>query len=119
MANKIISSDIPAYNYNLGHISIDLDRKTAVLIRQSKKKSEKDHYEIRLLQENLIPLAMNLRGEIVLANILCMTKVLAFQARKAMMNARSCQNCTLISQTALLGVLLSPVLTGSFVTSTF
>ena len=46
MANKIISSSAPAYNYNLGHISIDLSRKTAVLIRQSKKKSEKDHYQI-------------------------------------------------------------------------
>src|SRR5205807_3367046 len=54
----------------LGHVSIDLTRKTAVLIRQSMKKADKDHYESRLLQENLVPIAMKLRGELDESNIL-------------------------------------------------
>ena len=70
MTFKIITTHIPTIDYNIGHISIDLSRKTAVLIRQSKKKADKDHYESRLLQENLIPIAMRLRGETDITNIL-------------------------------------------------
>src|SRR5436190_18560916 len=70
MAIKIISTRMPATNYELGHVSIDLTRKTAVLIRQSMKKADKAHFESRLLQENLIPIAMKLRGEGNLDNIL-------------------------------------------------
>src|SRR5215469_9940761 len=70
MTIKIISATAPATDYNLGHFSIDLSRKTAVLIRQSMKKADKDHYESRMLQENLIPIAMKLRGETDETNIL-------------------------------------------------
>ena len=70
MTFKIITTHIPTTDYNIGHISIDLSRKTAVLIRQSKKKADKDHYESRLLQENLVPIAMRLRGETDITNIL-------------------------------------------------
>ncbi len=70
MANKIISIHTPTQDYNLGHVPIDLSRKTAVLIRQSKKKADKDHYESRLLQENLVPIAMKLRVETDTTNIL-------------------------------------------------
>ena len=70
MTFKIITTHTPTTAYNLGHLSIDLSRKTAVLIRQSKKKADKDHYESRLLQENLVPIAMSLRGETDITNIL-------------------------------------------------
>lgn len=70
MAVKIISTYTPTTDYNLGHFSIDLSRKTAVLIRQSMKKAAKDHFESRLLQENLIPIAMKIRGETDECNIL-------------------------------------------------
>jgi DNA invertase Pin-like site-specific DNA recombinase len=70
MAIKIISTHTPTQALDLGHLSIDLSRKTAVLIRQSKKKADKDHYESRLLQENLVPIAMYLRGETDTTNIL-------------------------------------------------
>jgi hypothetical protein len=70
MAIKIISTPASAIDYDLGHVAIDLTRKTAVLIRQSKKKADKDHYESRLLQENLVPIAMKLRGETDITNIL-------------------------------------------------
>ncbi|MGI9061218.1 MAG: hypothetical protein ACR2H5_21865 [Ktedonobacteraceae bacterium] len=70
MAIKIISTHVPTQDYNIGHVSIDLSRKTAVLIRQSNKKADKDHYESRLLQENLVPIAMKLRGETDITNIL-------------------------------------------------
>src|SRR5437879_2739215 len=63
MTFKIITTHIPTADYNLGHFSIDLSRKTAVLIRQSMKKADKDHYESRMLQENLVPIAVRLREE--------------------------------------------------------
>src|SRR5216684_595089 len=63
MAIKIITTHTPVQGYDLGHFSIDLSRKTAVLMRQSMKKADKDHYESRLYQENLIPIAIKLRGD--------------------------------------------------------
>jgi hypothetical protein len=70
MTIKIISTYTPAIDYNLGHFSIDLSRKTAVLIRQSMKKADTDHYESRLLQENLVPIAIKVRGDADDRNIL-------------------------------------------------
>ncbi len=69
MAIKIISTT-PIAEYNLGHVSIDLRRKTAVLLRQSMKNADKDHYESRLMQENLVPIAVKIRGEATDENIL-------------------------------------------------
>src|SRR5579859_4212641 len=69
MAIKIISTYTPP-EYNLGNFSIDLSRKTAVLIRQSMKNADKDHYESRLMQEGLVPIAMKIRGELNDTNIL-------------------------------------------------
>ena len=63
MAIKIITTHPPVQDYDLGRFSIDLSRKTAVLMRQSMKKADKDHYESRLFQENLIPIAIRLRGD--------------------------------------------------------
>jgi hypothetical protein len=63
MVVKIISTRTPVLEYDLGHFSIDLSRKTAVLIRQSMKNAGKDHYESRLLQENLVPIAIKIRGD--------------------------------------------------------
>src|SRR6266567_1081064 len=70
MAIKIITTYTQTQDYHIGHIRIDLSRKTAVLIRQSMKRADKDHYESRLLQENLKPIAMKLRGETDDRNIL-------------------------------------------------
>src|SRR5579871_3874725 len=70
MSIKLISASAPVADYDLGHISFDLSRKTAVLIRQSMKNASKDHYESRLLQENLIPIAIKLRGDEDESNIL-------------------------------------------------
>src|SRR5438067_13308877 len=64
MVVKIITTyDAPLSSYELGHSSIDLTRKTAVLIRQSMKKADKAHFESRLLQENLIPIAIKIRKD--------------------------------------------------------
>ncbi len=63
MAIKVITTYTQTQDYNIGHIRIDLSRKTAVLIRQSMKRAAKDHYESRLFQENLIPIAIQLRGD--------------------------------------------------------
>src|SRR6266702_8153050 len=70
MGIKIITTYAPATDYDLGHFSIDLRRKTAVLIRQSMRKADIDHYESRLLQMNLIPIAIRIRGETDGTNIL-------------------------------------------------
>jgi hypothetical protein len=70
MTIKIISTYTPATEYNLGHFSIDLTRKTAVLIRQSMKKADTDHYESRMMQENLVPIAIKVRGDVDDRNIL-------------------------------------------------
>jgi len=63
MAIKIITTYTQTQDYHIGHIRIDLSRKTAVLMRQSMKKADKDHYESRLYQENLIPIAIKLRND--------------------------------------------------------
>jgi len=70
MAIKIISTPISSQGYDLGHISIDLSRKTGVLIRQSRKGADKDNYESRLRQESLVPVAVALRGDADASNIL-------------------------------------------------
>ncbi len=63
MTIKIISTYTPMTDCHLGHFAIDLTRKTAVLIRQSMKKADKAHFESRLLQENLIPIAIKIRKD--------------------------------------------------------
>jgi hypothetical protein len=71
MVVKLITTyDVPLTSYELGQFSIDLTRKTAVLIRQSMKKADKAHFESRLLQENLIPIAVKIREDIDERNIL-------------------------------------------------
>lgn len=70
MPFKIITDYIPQQNYHLGAIPIDLSRKTGVLIRQSMKNADKDHYESRMLQENLVPLAIKSRGDTDDRNVL-------------------------------------------------
>lgn len=69
MAIKIINTT-PTFEHNLGHLIVDLSRKTAVLLRQSMKNADKDHYESRLMQENLVPIAVKIRGEAIDENIL-------------------------------------------------
>src|SRR5260370_27697762 len=49
--------------YDLTGISVDLSRKTGVLIRQSRKKSDKNHYESRLRQETMLSVAAEIRGD--------------------------------------------------------
>ncbi len=63
MTIRIITTYTPVADYDLGLFAIDLSRKSAVLIRQSMKNAGKDHYESRLLQENLIPIAIKVRGD--------------------------------------------------------
>ena len=45
------------------HVQLDRSRNTAILIRQSKRGSDAEHYEGRLLQESLIPFVMTAREE--------------------------------------------------------
>jgi hypothetical protein len=63
MTIKVITTYTQTQDYHIGHIRIDLGRKTAVLIRQSMKRANRDHYESRLYQENLVPIAVRLRGD--------------------------------------------------------
>jgi DNA invertase Pin-like site-specific DNA recombinase len=70
MAIKIVTAQAPMEGYDIGQIPIDLSRKTGVLMRQSRKGSDKDHYESRLRQESLVPVAMALRGDADDTNIL-------------------------------------------------
>jgi hypothetical protein len=70
MAIKIVTAQTPMQGYDIGQIPIDVSRKTGVLIRQSRKGSDKNHYESRLRQESLVPLAMAMRGETDDSNIL-------------------------------------------------
>lgn len=63
MAIKIIDAQATIGEYDVGHIPVDLSRKTGVLIRQSGKGADKDHYESRLRQEGLVPIAIALRGD--------------------------------------------------------
>ena len=69
MAIKIIQAQDLVKEYDIGHVSVDLSRKTGVLMRQSRKESDKDHYESRLRQEGLVPVAVALRGDPDGANI--------------------------------------------------
>ena len=48
MAIKIVTAQTPMQGYDVGQIPIDVSRKTGVLIRQSRKGADKDHYESRL-----------------------------------------------------------------------
>jgi hypothetical protein len=69
MSIKIVyTTKMPTYD--LSGISIDLSRKTGVLMRQSRKKSDKDHYESRLRQESLVSIAVELRNDEDTSNIL-------------------------------------------------
>lgn len=63
MAIKIIDATALIREYDIGHIPVDLSRKTGVLMRQSRKGADRDHYESRLRQEALIPVAIALRGD--------------------------------------------------------
>ena len=56
--------------YDLRGINIDLSRKTGVLIRQSRKGADLDSRESRLRQEGLVPVAIQLRGDIDRSNII-------------------------------------------------
>jgi DNA invertase Pin-like site-specific DNA recombinase/predicted nucleic acid-binding OB-fold protein len=56
--------------YDLTGVSVDLSRKTGVLIRQSRKKSDKNHYESRLRQETMLTVAVAIRGDEDDTNIL-------------------------------------------------
>ncbi len=50
-------------DYDLTGISVDRSRKTGVLIRQSRKKADKKHYEGRLRQETMVDVAIKIRGD--------------------------------------------------------
>ena len=62
MSYKIVTLERPQY---LFHQSVQLDksRNTAILIRQSRRGSDKAHIESRMLQESLIPFVMAAREE--------------------------------------------------------
>lgn len=69
MAIKVVES---ARNpeYDLRGITLDLVRKTGVLIRQSRKGADLDSHESRLRQESLVPVAVTLRGDQDRSNII-------------------------------------------------
>ncbi|GCE27421.1 hypothetical protein KDA_29050 [Dictyobacter alpinus] len=69
MAIKILHT-AQGTKYDLAGISVDLKRKTGVLIRQSRKKSDKNHYEGRLRQEMMVSVAIEIRGDEDNSNIL-------------------------------------------------
>ena len=48
MAIKFINAPVLAHAYDVTHIPVDVSRKTGVLMRQSGKGADKDHYESRL-----------------------------------------------------------------------
>jgi DNA invertase Pin-like site-specific DNA recombinase len=62
MTFKIVTSDTKRTTF-YKHIQLDTSRDTAILIRQSRKGANKDHYESRLLQESLKPFVIEARGE--------------------------------------------------------
>src|SRR5438552_17911776 len=68
MSYKIVSLDRPR---NLFYPSVQLDtsRNTAILIRQSRRGSDKAHIESRMLQESLIPFVQEAREEETLDHI--------------------------------------------------
>jgi len=69
MAITIIQS-ARSTEYDLRGITIDLSRKTGVLIRQSRKGADLNAHESRLRQESLVPVAVALRGDLDSSNIL-------------------------------------------------
>lgn len=69
MAITIIQS-ARSTEYDLCGITVDLNRKTGVLIRQSRKGADLNAYESRLRQESLVPVAVALRGDPDSSNIL-------------------------------------------------
>src|SRR5436305_14906373 len=68
MSYKIVTLQKPK---QLFHPSVQLDtsRITAILIRQSRRGSDKAHIESRMLQESLIPFVKQARGEDTLDRI--------------------------------------------------
>jgi hypothetical protein len=70
MAIKIVDTQTPMRGYEVGHIPVDLSRKTGVLMRQSRKGADKAHYESRKRQEALVPDAIALRGDTDDSNII-------------------------------------------------
>jgi hypothetical protein len=69
VAIKILQS-AQTPEYDLRGISIDLTRKTGVLIRQSRKGADLAAFESRLRQESLVPVAVALRGDADSSNII-------------------------------------------------
>lgn len=57
------------HDYNLTNITIDLSRKTGVLMRQSRRKADENNYESRLRQESLVSVAIELRRDTDDSNI--------------------------------------------------
>jgi hypothetical protein len=59
---KIVTQEAKRTTFH-SNVHLDTSRNTAILIRQSKRGSDAEHYESRLLQESLIPFVMAARGE--------------------------------------------------------
>src|SRR3989442_804773 len=62
MAFKIVTQDAKRSTF-YSNVQLFTKRNTAILIRQSKRGSDAEHYEGRLLQESLRPFVMQARGE--------------------------------------------------------
>src|SRR6266852_38838 len=62
MSFKIVTQDAKRTTFH-SNVQLDTKRNTGILIRQSKRGSDAEHYESRLLQESLIPFVMAARGE--------------------------------------------------------
>src|SRR5437868_332708 len=68
MTFKIVQPD-QARTVFQSRVQLDTSRKTAILIRQSRRGSHIAHIESRMLQESLIPFVQAARGEDHLDNI--------------------------------------------------
>src|SRR2546425_5171265 len=68
MTFKIVSHDTKRAAI-FRSVQLDTSRDTAILIRQSKRGSDAEHYESRLLQESLIPFVMAARQEFDLTHV--------------------------------------------------
>src|SRR5256885_14622713 len=68
MSYKIVTLQKPKQLFHPS-VQLDLSRDTAILIRQSRRGSDKAHIESRMLQESLIPFVKLARGEDDLAHI--------------------------------------------------
>ena len=62
MSYKIVTFQKPKHLFHPG-VQLDTSRITAILIRQSRRGSDKVHIESRMLQESLIPFVMAAREE--------------------------------------------------------